>query len=67
MEIAANSTEFMGRMVRVLFAVLFFAGGILGLSLVNSIFVDAMASDNNDEVLEKLKELERKIDELNKK
>lgn len=67
MEIAANSTAFMGRMVRVLFAVLFFVGGILGLSLVNSIFVDAMASDNNDEVLEKLKELEKKIDEIKKR
>lgn len=35
-------------------------GGIIGLSLVNSIFVDAMVSDNNDE-------LEAKIDALNQK
>lgn len=35
-------------------------GGIFGLSLVNSIFVDSMVSDNNDE-------LEKKIDELNGK
>ena len=35
-------------------------GGIFGLSLVNSIFVDAMVSDNNDD-------LERKIDLLNEK
>ena len=35
-------------------------GGIFGLSLVNSIFVDSMVSDNNDE-------LEIKIDELNSK
>ena len=32
------------------------------MSLVNSIFVDAMAADNNDEVLEKLNQLEKKID-----
>lgn len=63
-QIAENSTEFIGRLVRVVFAVLFFIGGILGLSLVNSIFVDAMAGDNNDEVLQKLGELEEKIDEL---
>lgn len=36
------------------------SGGIMGVSLVNSIFVDAMLSDNNDE-------LERKVDELNDK
>ena len=56
-----------GRLVRIIFAILFFVGGILGLSLVNSIFVDAMAADNNDEVLNKLAELERKIDDLTDK
>jgi len=66
-EIAANSTELAGRLVRIIFAILFFVGGILGLSLVNSIFVDAMAADNNDEVLNKLAELERKIDDLTDK
>jgi voltage-gated sodium channel len=34
------------------------------MSLVNSIFVDAMAADNNDEVLEKLNQLEKKIDKI---
>jgi voltage-gated sodium channel len=43
-----------------------FLGGIIGLSLINSIFVDAMAEDNNDEVLEKLRRLEEKIDQLTK-
>ncbi len=65
MQIAENSTAFTGRIVRTLFAVMFFIGGILGLSLVNSIFVDAMADDNNDEVLHRLDELEKKIDDLN--
>lgn len=66
-QIAANSSDFIGRLVRILFAVLFFLGGVLGLSLVNSIFVDAMAGDNNDEVLEKLDVLEKKIDQINNK
>ena len=35
------------------------------MSLVNSIFVDAMAADNNDEVLEKLNQLEKKLDKMN--
>ena len=43
-----------------------FLGGVIGLSLINSIFVDAMAEDNNDEVLEKLRRLEEKIDQLSK-
>lgn len=39
-------------------------GGIFGLSLVNSIFVDAMVSDNNDELEDKIDILSEKIDSL---
>ena len=42
------------------FALILLFGGIFGLSLVNSIFVDAMVSDNNEG-------LEKKVDELNEK
>ena len=66
-QVAENSNELIGRLVRIVFAILFFLGGILGLSLVNSIFVDAMAGDNNDEVLKKLDELEKKFDKFNTK
>ncbi len=31
------------------------------MSLINSIFVDAIAADNNDEVMEKLKDIEEQI------
>ena len=41
-------------------------GGIIGMSLINSIFVDAMVSDNNDDVKSQLSEMEAKIDELTK-
>lgn len=40
------------------------SGGILGLSLVNSIFVDAMVSDNNEDLERKIDRLETKIDNL---
>jgi voltage-gated sodium channel len=40
------------------------SGGVFGLSIVNSIFVDAMVSDNYDELEKKLDVLESKIDEL---
>lgn len=51
---------------RIYFSVLVFLGGIIGMSLINSIFVDAMAEDNNDEVMEKLRKLEEKLDKLTK-
>ncbi len=52
---------------RIYFVLLLFGGGIFGLSLINSIFVESMMSDNNDEVLERINELENKIDALLKK
>ena len=51
----------------VYFMLILLTGGILGLSLVNSIFVDAMVSDNNNELVRKVDELSAKIDELMKK
>ncbi len=62
--IATNGGTTMAVFARIYFSVLLFMGGIIGMSLVNSIFVDAMAADNNDEVLEKLNQMERKLDNL---
>lgn len=50
--------------VRLYFVVLLVLGGVIGLSLINSVFVDAMVSDNNDELVERIKRLEEKIDRL---
>lgn len=44
--------------------VVLFLGGIIGMSLITSIFVDSMAGDNNDVVLEKLGRLEEEIKKL---
>ncbi len=63
--IAANGGTTMATFARIYFSVLLFVGGIIGMSLVNSIFVDAMAADNNDEVLDRLAQLEKKIDDMN--
>lgn len=46
------------------FIVIVMVGGILGLSLITSIFVDSMVSDNNDALEAKVQNLENKIDEL---
>lgn len=40
--------------VRTYFCALLIGGGIIGMSLINSIFVDALAADNNDDVKYKL-------------
>lgn len=42
-------------------------GGIIGMSFINSVFVDAMVSDNNDDLEKKIDEVNRKLDELSKK
>lgn len=62
--IAANSGTAMAVFAKIYFSILLFLGGILGMSLVNSIFVDAMAADNNDGVLEKLSQIEKKLDKM---
>jgi len=49
------------------FIFILLSGGIIGLSIVNSIFVDAMVSDNTDELEKKVDELDRKINLLLKK
>ena len=50
--------------VRTYFCLLLIGGGIIGMSLINSIFVDALAADNNDDVKDKLNLLEKKLDTL---
>lgn len=68
-DLIAERTESVGLAVfaRIYFVLLLFGGGIFGLSLINSIFVESMMSDNNDEVLERMDQLENKIDEVLKK
>ena len=62
--IAVATSPAIGRIVRFYFCLLLVFGGIIGMSFINSVFVDAMVADNNDDVLKKLDDLEKKIDEL---
>lgn len=62
--IAARTNPIIGFLSKMYFILLLLGGGILGLSLVNSIFVDAMVSDNNDNLTEKVENIEKKIDEI---
>lgn len=46
------------------FVFIVLTGGLFGLSLVNSIFVDAMLNDDNNDISSKITQLEKKIDLL---
>lgn len=63
-EMLKDSSDLVAFFGKLYFILILMTGGILGLSLVNSIFVDAMVSDNNDELIEKVAHLEKKIDLL---
>ena len=63
-EMTVDSSPVMAFLIRVFFIIILFFGGIFGLSLVNSIFVDAMVSDNNVDLENEIKTLHTKIDKL---
>lgn len=62
--ITVGLSESISFLIHLYFMLILLTGGIIGLSLVNSIFVDAMVSDNNDALEEKVDKLEEKIDLL---
>lgn len=65
--VTATLSPVWSHMVRIYFCLLLIGGGIIGMSLINSIFVDAMVADNNDDVKEQLRRIEEKLDRLEKK
>jgi len=61
-----GSNTLVAELVRIYFCLMLIFGGIIGMSFINSIFVDAMVQDNNDDVMKKLESIERSIEELKK-
>ena len=59
--IASATSPVIGAITRVYFCILLLAFGILGLSLINSVFVDAMVEDNNDDVKAQLERMEKQL------
>ena len=53
--------EVWAHLIRIYFCLLLIGGGIIGMSLINSIFVDALAADNNDDVKAQLNKMEQAI------
>ena len=53
-----------GHVIRLYFCVVLLLGCIIGMSLLNSVFVDAMVSDKNDDLDEKLASIEKELKEI---
>ena len=62
-EYYGNST-ILPHFIRLYFTFLLIMGGIIGMSFINSIFVDAMVADNNDDIEKQLESLQHSVDEL---
>lgn len=65
--ITENYNESLSFFTYLYFIFVVVTGGIIGLSLVNSIFVDSMVSDNNDELEKKIDDLDSKVTQILKK
>jgi voltage-gated sodium channel len=59
-----GASTFVADFVRVYFCFILIMGGIIGMSFINSIFVDAMVSGNNNELEEQVAALNEKVDQL---
>ena len=57
-------TIFSMGVIKFYFSTVVLTGGVLGLSLVNSIFVDSMLSDNNDLLEQKIDKLSSEVSKL---
>lgn len=63
----ANATSpLIGKLSVIYLCGLLITCGIIGMSFINSIFVDAMVSDNNDDMKAQLDKMEKQLDELKK-
>lgn len=63
-KLSANYSGLKTTAIYLYFIFIVVTGGIIGLSLVNSIFVDSMVSDNNDKIEQKIDTLDNKINSI---
>jgi voltage-gated sodium channel len=63
-QVSSNYSELGSFFTYLYFVFVVLSGGIFGLSIVNSIFVDTMVSDNNDELEKKIDSLDSKVTEI---
>ena len=62
--VAVEVGETWAYVVKLYFSLLLILGCIIGMSLLNSVFVDAMVADNEDDIREKLNSIEAALDEI---
>lgn len=62
--IGQEVSPWMAHVVRFYFIGIVIIGGVVGISLVNSVFVDAMVSDNNDSLEAKIDSMQQQLDRL---
>ena len=65
--VAENFNSGIAHVVRLYFCLILILGCIIGMSLLNSIFVDAMVSDNNDDIKEQLDSIEATLEKIKEK
>lgn len=65
--VAEGINSGMAHIIRLYFCLILVLGCIIGMSLLNSIFVDAMVSDNNDDVKDQLDSIEATLAEIKEK
>lgn len=66
-EITAEMNVWQGFFTKFYFIAALVLGGLIGLSIVNSIFVDAMVSDNNDDLESQVATMQKDMQALNEK
>ena len=64
--VVENSSMMIKFVVQLYFIILLTTGGLFGFSIVNSIFVDAMVADNNDDLEKKIDQLTSEVQSLRK-
>lgn len=57
-------SPWMGHVICFYFIGIVILGGVIGISLVNSVFVDAMVSDNNDSLEKQVRQLQEQLDRI---
>jgi len=62
--VSASDNSFMVGFIRLYFTIVVLSGGIFGFSIVNAIFVEEMVRDNNDNLEDKIDDLNRKVEQL---
>jgi voltage-gated sodium channel len=63
-EVASHNTGMVNIFIRFYFVAIILSGGIIGLSLVNTVFINEVTREANDEMEERLKQVQQELAEI---